>query len=160
MQTIRAEEGWPDHRPASVTQLPLPAALREKLLRCFTPRQLAYIVRVLTPEELSVVRDAADALIIARIKRMNDRRLRRFDELVPASPNEHRTYHSLQLQWLHDEEYLLGTRLGRRPHARELIADFIIHRNGARFRAYFAMKYPTKVMRWTGSGAGAKGTVC
>ena len=150
MATIR-EEG----RPAPATHFPfaLPARLGEELTRRFSPRRLGYIVRVLTPEELSVVRDAADALIIARIKRMNERQLRRFDDLVPADPSENRVYHELQLQWLHDEEYLLGTRLGRRPSQREFVADFISHRNGARFRAYFALKYPGKVRRWMPAAA-------
>src|SRR5688500_17576766 len=117
--------------------LQLPPKLAAALVGRFPLRRLRYIARVLTPEELSVVRDAADALIIARIKRMNDRRLRRFDDLVPADAHDHRVYHAMQIQWLHDQEYLLGTRLGRRPSQRELVADFISHRNGARFRAYF-----------------------
>ena len=50
-----------------------------------------------------------------------------------------------QLRWLRDEEYLLGTRLGRRPTQRELFVDFMNHRNGRRFRAYFALKYPDRM---------------
>ena len=127
----------------------LPDGLTERLLGRFPPRQLGYIARVLTPAELRVLSDADDALIVARIKRMPGRRLARYDRLVPAGPQEQRHYHTLQLQWLRDEEYLLGTRLGRRPTQRELISDFLSHRNGPRFRAYFALKYPRK-MRPTG----------
>jgi hypothetical protein len=142
------EEDRSSLRPASQAVDPLPPKLGDELCRRFPLRRVQYIVRVLTPQELSVVRDAADAFIIARIKRMTDRRLRRFDDLVPADPKEHRVYHTLQIQWLRDQEYLLGTRLGRRPTQRELVADFITHRNGARFRAYFALKFPGKVRRW------------
>ena len=123
--------------------------LAEKLVSRFPARRLGYIARVLTPAELHVLGDAGDALIVARIKRMPVRRLARYDRLVPAGPQEQRQFHSLQLQWLRDEEYLLGTRLGRRPTQRELISDFLSHRNGPRFRAYFALKYPRK-MRPTG----------
>ena len=111
----------------------------------FSPRRAAYVLRTLTPSELAVITDLADALVIARIKRMPERRLRRFDRLVPADPQHHRDYHLLQLQWLRDEEYLLGTRLGRRPTHAELFADFMRNHNGLRFRAYFALKYPNRV---------------
>lgn len=141
----------PQHRsctrpdPAAV-----PDELADHLRRRFPPRRLGYIARVLTPDELRVLGDPDDALIVARIKRMPPGRLARFDRLVPAGPHEQRLFRTLQLQWLRDEEYLLGTRLGRRPTQRELVSDFARHRNGQRFRAYFALKYPRK-MRPTGS---------
>ena len=126
-------------------QTALPDGIAEKLFRRFPPRRLGYIARVLTPAELRVLGDADDALIVARIKRMPTQRLARFDRLVPAGPQEQRQFHAMQLQWLRDEEYLLGTRLGRRPTQRELISDFLSHHNGPRFRAYFALKYPRKM---------------
>jgi hypothetical protein len=100
---------------------------------------------VLTEGEQSVISDPADALIIARIKRMSDDRLARFERLEPATSQDVRLYGWLQLCWLQTEEYLLHTRLGRVPTHRELFADFMRNHNGLRFRAYFAMKYPRRV---------------
>ena len=111
----------------------------------FSKARAAYITRVLTTEELAVVRDPADALVIARIKRMPDHKLARFERLEPATAEDRRLYGGSQLRWLADEQYLLGTRLGRTPTHRELFADFMRNHNGLRFRAYFALKHPRRV---------------
>jgi hypothetical protein len=111
----------------------------------FTPRQARYVAAVLTKDELAVISNLHDALIFARIKRMSDRQLRRFDRLVPADDAQVRFYQSLQLRWLRDQEYLLGTRLGRVPTAREMFVEFMTQHNGQRFRAYFALKYPDRM---------------
>ena len=124
---------------------PLPACLVGELRARFTVRQTAYVAAVLSADELAVISDLRDALIIARIKRMPCRRLRRFDDFVPAAEADVRLYQSLQLRWLRDQEYLLGTRLGRRPTPRELFIDFMNSHNGQRFRAYFSMKYPQRM---------------
>jgi len=123
----------------------LPDVTVERLWPLFSPRRLAYILKTLTADELAVVADPADALIIARIKRMPNSRLQRFDDLVPATEQDHRLYRSLQIRWLRDGAYLLGTRLGRSPTPRELFIDFMTNHNGLRFRAYFAMKFPKRM---------------
>ncbi len=124
---------------------PLSSHVLEELRAHFGRRRAAYVAHVLTADELAVVSDVCDALVIARIKRMCERRLGRFDDLVPADETQVRFYHSLQLRWLHVEEYLLSTRLGRKPTHGELFADFMNNDNGRRFRAYFALKYPDRV---------------
>ena len=96
-------------------------------------------------DELAVIGDLSDALLFARIKRMSDARLRRFDQLIPADAVHLRFYQSLQLRWLRDQEYFLASRLGRLPTAREMFVEFMNHNNGQRFRAYFAMKYPDRM---------------
>ena len=123
----------------------LSACLAGELRARFAPRQAAYIAAVLTAEELAVIADLSDALIFARIKRMSQERLKRFDDLVPADETQVKFFQSMQLRWLRDEEYLLGTRLGRRPTQRELFVDFMNHHNGRRFRAYFALKHPDRM---------------
>ena len=123
----------------------LPRPLLESLGQWFSARQLEYIAHVLAPGELEVIGDKRDALIIARIKRMPNVRLERFDRMVPVSDDSRRLYQSLQLQWLRDEEYLLGCRLGRRPTHKELFIDFMNNHNGLRFRAYFTLKFPDKM---------------
>ena len=143
MSGIKREAGTCAH--ASAGHDAASRATVEALRELFPPGRLKYVLAVLTPGELSVVADPADALIIARIKRMPPERLHRFDALQPAAPQDWRLYHTLQLRWLRDEEYLLGTRLGRRPTHRELFVDFMSHHNGVRFRAYFALKYPQRV---------------
>ena len=128
----------------AIADLP-PDALAYRLRELFSPSRVDYITRVLTDGELGVVGDLADALIIARIKRMSDARLNRFERLEPISAEDVRLYGWLQLCWLKTEEYLLSTRLGRTPTHRELFADFMRNHNGLRFRTYFAMKYPHRV---------------
>ena len=123
----------------------LPEGVARAVREQFPPRRAAYVMRVLTPGELRLVADPADALIIARIKRMPGPRLRRFDALQPATPQDRRLYAAMQVRWLRDEEYLLGTRLGRRPTHAELFADFLRHHNGLRFRAYFTLKFPQRM---------------
>jgi hypothetical protein len=111
----------------------------------FPPREARYIAHVLTADELRVIADRRDALFIARIKRMPHRKLARFDGFIPRDATDQRFYCAIQRQWLRDEEYLLGTRLGRSPTPKELFIDFMNNHNGLRFRAYFAMKYPGRV---------------
>jgi hypothetical protein len=123
---------------------PVPPATLAALQERFSSRRVTYISHVLTTAELSVIADLGDALLIARIKRMPRRRLDRFEKLIPAE-GDHRLFHTLQMQWLKDEQYLLGTRLGRTPTHKELLIDFMASNNGLRFRAFFSMKYPGRV---------------
>jgi hypothetical protein len=123
----------------------LPAHLRAALERRFSTWRVEYIARALSADELAVIANLDDALIIARIKRMKNPLLETYDEVVPLA-TECRLYQNLQLQWLRTEEYLVGTRLGRQPTHRELFIDFMRNHNGLRFRAYFALKYPNRVM--------------
>ena len=76
---------------------------------------------------------------------MSNRLLEQFNRVLPLAC-ERQLYHDLQLHWLRTEEYLLGTRLGRKPTPREFFIDFMQNHNGLRFRAYFAMKFPEKVV--------------
>lgn len=131
--------------PGGCTTVPaLPADLRDGLLRHFTPNRASYVARVLSTEELRVTH-FADALTIARIKRMSPQRLMRFDSFVPINGAEQRIFHTAQMEWIRGEHYLLATRLGRSPTQAELSADFNAHRNGQRFRAYYVMKYPRRM---------------
>jgi hypothetical protein len=124
----------------------LPSHLLAALQARFTSRRVEYIAHVLTVNELSIINDLGDALILARIKRMDDARLRKFDKLIPHA-GDHQLYRTLSMQWLRDEEYFLGTRLGRKPTHRELFIDFMHHHHGLRFRAYFSLKYPERVKK-------------
>lgn len=127
----------------------LPDRLLEQLGHRFRAKHVTYIARVLGAEELDVIRDLSDALIIARIKRMSSRRLRRYDRFVPVNRQEQEAFERAQLQWLEDEQYLLGRRLGHSPSHGELLADFVQHQNGLRFRAYYTMKHPHRMKRLT-----------
>ena len=140
------EVSAPAHVHLRVAQAVLPDYLLHELQRHFSPRRLAYVARVLSVEELRIIGDLQDALILARIKRMAPQRLARFDRLVPRADN-HRAYVAAQMEWLKGEHYLLGTRLGRSPTHSELLADFMAHRNGQRFRAYYALKHPRRMSK-------------
>ena len=135
----------------------LPPATYAALREVFTRRQVEYVAHVLHADEIAVIGNLADALVIARIKRMRPARLKRYDNFVPTDARQQQFYQSLQVQWLRDEEYLLGTRLGRRPTHEEFFIDFMKNRNGLRFRAYFAIKYPERMRRvghWNENGNG------
>lgn len=131
--------------PAAAARDALPPAMLSRLRERFSQRRTAYITSVLTVGELSVIAEPADALIIARIKRMSDQQLNHFERLEPANTEDRRLYAALQCSWLRDEEYLLSTRLGRQPTHGELFADFMRNHNGLRFRAYFALKFPKRM---------------
>jgi hypothetical protein len=124
----------------------LPGDLREGLLRHFSQRRMRYVARVLSTAELQVT-DLRDALTIARIKRMSPQRLKRFDEFVPVSAEQHRNYQLAQMEWIRGEHHLLSARLGRNPTHAELSADFSANRNGLRFRAFYVMKHPERMRR-------------
>lgn len=123
----------------------LPADLYDAVRRTFSSADVEYIARVLLPGELRVIDDLHDALIIAKIKCMPEAELRRFDNLVPLDNQQCRFYHDIQVKWLRVEAYLLGTVLGRSPRHDELFFDFMNNKNGQRFRAYFAIKYPERM---------------
>lgn len=128
----------------------LPPRVWDELSQALPLREARYVAAILTAEELSVLAELKDAIIIARIKRMPHARLRRFDCFFPHSKEDQDLYRKTQLRWLRDEEYLLGTRLGRSPKAREITHDFNVLQLGLRFRAYFAMKFPDRVVRKRG----------
>ena len=138
---------WYGGAPGLTARDLLPASLCDELSQYFSRRQLEYIAHVLTPGEIRVICDLRDTLIIARIKRMSHRRLAKFDQLIPIDREQRRYYASLQARWLQDEQYLLGTRLGRSPTHQELFIDFMNNHNGLRFRAFFALKYPERMHR-------------
>jgi len=125
----------------------LPADLFFALQKLFTPRRLEYIAHVLTPGELRVLGSLYDAFIIARIKRMSDARLKKFDQLTPTDEQQQKFYVCVQAEWLKNEQYLLGTVLKRCPTQKELFLDFMNNHHGLRFRAYFAMKYPERMRK-------------
>lgn len=135
----------------------LPPDLRAELLRHFDHRRVRYVERVLSAGELRVT-DVRDAVTIARIKRMAPQRLVRYDRFVPVNNEHQRNFHTLQMEWIRGEHYLLSRRLGRCPTQAELSADFNANRNGQRFRAYYVMKYPERMKRIGGraerAGAG------
>lgn len=125
----------------------LPDDLYYRLQGYFPRSRVEYIAHVLTPGELRVLGTLSDALIIARIKRMSDAKLKRADRFMPLDEEQQRFYQAVQAEWLKGEQYLLGTRLGRSPTQRELFVDFMNNHNGQRFRAYFLMKYPDRMRR-------------
>jgi hypothetical protein len=128
------------------TKVP-PPHLVERLQHHFGPRRARYIAHTLSVEELDIVEDFKDAYILARIKRMDDRRLQFFDRFVPVDAVQQRAFATAQMEWIRREQYLLSCRLGRSPNHSELSADFNLNRNGQRFRAYYVMKFKERMKR-------------
>ena len=157
METTATDRQQQKQSPAGhcspVGHEPPPPGMIARLREHFSPRRVTYIADALTAGELAVVSDLGDALIIARIKRMPDRRLRRYERLEPAAAEDRKLYNNLQCRWLAEETYLLSTRLGRQPTHGELFADFMRNHNGLRVRAYFAMKFPRRVRPTRGKAA-------
>src|SRR3954451_18621525 len=81
----------------------LPPHVRAALEKRFSAWRVEYIARSLSADELAVIANLDDALIIARIKRMKNRLLETFDDVLPLA-TECRLYQDLQLQWLRTEE--------------------------------------------------------
>jgi len=140
-----------DAKPACTFDNQLPDDLWQGLLRHFSPRRSRYVARVLSTDELRVA-NLADALTIARIKRMSPQQLKRFDCYVPIDAAARHAYDAAQMEWIRGGHYLLSTRLGRSPTQAEVSADFNAHRNGQRFRAYYVMKYPQRMKPITRRG--------
>jgi len=92
-----------------------PGLLLDRLNMHFVPRRVRYITHVLCAEELKIVEDLNDACILARIKRMDERRLMRFDRFVPLDATQKRAFITAQMEWIRHERYLLGCRLGHDP---------------------------------------------
>lgn len=116
------------------------------LSKIFTPMRLRYVASVLTDEEIDLIRDPTDALIMARIKRMTPEELRRFDRYAPKDENAQKLFNNVQVSWIKDEEWVVGSRIGHKPSQKELFADFMKYNNGVRYRAYFTMKHPELVV--------------
>lgn len=57
-------------------------------------------------------------------------------------------YLSIQLKWLEEEKYLLGTKIHKSPNDIELISDWNKHHNSERYRAYYVLRYPEKVEKF------------
>lgn len=55
-------------------------------------------------------------------------------------------YLRVQTGWLKEEMYLIGTRIGHEPTQNELMDDIEIYNNSCRFRAYYTMRYPEKMI--------------
>ncbi len=133
----------------------LPFALLVILQQYFSCRELNYISKVLSVDELRVIGDLHDSLIVARIKRMLPSQIAHYDHFLPKNEEEQKRYNIEQLEGLEDEEWLLGTRCLHRPNSHEFVEDFLKCKNGIRFRAYYCLKYPER-MRHNGKCGACK----
>lgn len=106
-----------------------------------------YIARVLKPQEIALITDPENILYIARVKRLTPERLAEFDQYVWKNPATRKKYMREQREWLNQERYFLGQKLGHFPDDGELAADFIEKNLGQYFRAYYTLKYPERMRK-------------
>lgn len=84
-----------------------------------------------------------DSEIINKVDSMNNTTLNYYSEHFVVIDLKH--YMKLQIKWMEEERYFLGTRVHHNPTDEELIEDWILHKNPQRFRAFYVLKYPEKV---------------
>lgn len=56
-------------------------------------------------------------------------------------------YMGLQIHWLEEEKYYLGIKLNHNPTNEEVIDAWVRHHNSERFRAFYVLRYPEKVVK-------------
>jgi hypothetical protein len=95
----------------------------------------------LTLEELAVVHDKNEIPYFEIIKGMSLSELRSFDCYKPSNLKH---YVEKQQEWLEEEAYLIGKRLGhnRKVSNEDLLADFEKHHNGERLRVWYVLRFP------------------
>ena len=102
---------------------------------------------ILTPGELALIRDESDIPILAQIKRVSSDGLNYFDRFLPK-PEFVRDYINVQIGWVRTDFWFLGIKLGRCPTEAELSGDYKAHNNSLRFRAFYALKFPDRIMEY------------
>lgn len=98
---------------------------------------------ILNPDEKRVIHDERGLAILARIKAMSRTE---FDYFQAHRPRKECIKHYIETEcpWIAESIYLLGTRLGRKPTLLEEAVDYR-DKNAARFRVYYALRYPEQV---------------
>lgn len=113
----------------------------------YTLREQYYIAKVLSPPEIAIVNDPENLIYLARVKRLSEPELERYDRFIWKSPAIRKKYMREQKEWLNQERYFLGQKLGHFPGDDELAADFLQKNLGQYFRAYYTIKYPERMRK-------------
>ena len=114
----------------------------------YTPCQQKFIASVLHPQDIAAIHDPADYLTISLIQGMSFERLHTYEFHYTILDMKH--YMQTQIPWLRDEKWYLGQKLNRAPKSEEFISEFQGLGLGAKFRAYYILKFlkdTTKVVR-------------
>lgn len=98
----------------------------------------------LTLEERAVIEFEKNVPYFQIIKGMSLDELRSFDCYKPIDLKH---YVTRQKDWLSQEKYLIGKRLGhnRKVTDEDLLKDFEHYHNGERFRVFYVLTHPDKV---------------
>jgi hypothetical protein len=84
----------------------------------------------------------------------SDWKLKLIDDMSPANlflvdvfmPIDGRHYAKQFRPWYDDERHLLGEKLNHQPDAGEMLSDFISTHNPQRFRLWYLMNFPGKMV--------------
>ena len=127
------------------------ARQRRNRLIFLTERQRRFVSDVLSKEEREIVSDPNDLIYVAAVNnllRKNPERALRIDRSYVSSDLGH--YCLIQQSWVRTEEYLIGIRVGHKPTVPELREDFAKYQNGIRFKLFYFLKWPERVVRVNG----------
>lgn len=100
----------------------------------------------LSQQEKSFILEKGDKTLLEIIKGMSLIELKNFDIYKPI---DFKHYHSIQINWINTERYLISHRDGfyKEISEEELIQDMEKNNNPQRFRVFYVLKYPSMVVR-------------
>ena len=111
----------------------------------YSLRKAEFIESILSPEELSIIREPEEFYAMAKVKFI----LKTSPELVigfeSCKPRNFNHYMSVQKSWIETEAWLVGTEKHHQPTSLELINDFRENQNGLRFKIFYCLRFPDKV---------------
>jgi hypothetical protein len=84
-----------------------------------------------------------DPAVVDAVNAMSLQQLSHFSR---CKPTDLRDYLEQQLKWIEDSAYFLGIDLGRNPSQSEIAEKILLSNQTQRFRAYYAIKNPGKVV--------------
>lgn len=125
----------------------------------YSDRKTSFIAETLNSEELFVIKGThtlsrKDYLALAKTKRiLDDVPLSEYIDQEYTVADEHRCeYIRGQLPWMEHERHLLQWELFKRGVNRplkmeEFNADFRKHRNGLRYKIFYLLSHPNRVVR-------------
>ena len=102
------------------------------------------LLATLDKEEQAISRE--DIIILEWMKGMTYEEMKMFNNYFPLDEKD---YRDLQRDWINEEKHLIKNRPGHceEVSSLELCEDIKKYNNGLRFRAFYCLKFPEKVVR-------------
>ena len=97
----------------------------------------------LTPEEENLISDKSDIPILNDIKNMSKEEMESYSKYRIV---DFKHYMKIQKVWLETEKWLLGIKVNHAPSESEFVEDPYLVSNATRYRVFYVLKYPDKVI--------------